>query len=107
MLTWQQTAPTTTYALADAKTTCAALSASLGGANWRVPTIKELLPLVDYSTASAPFLGLNGFSDLPSSYCWSSSRLVRSTTDAWAVSFTPGSTCSYGATSLFSVRCTR
>ena len=50
-LTWQRSTPTTMYGSDDARATCAsaAVAAALGGAGWRLPTVKELSTLVDYS----------------------------------------------------------
>jgi hypothetical protein len=51
-LTWQQTVSSTTYTWADAKTYCAGVGTSLGGTGWRLPTLKELQTIVDYSQSN-------------------------------------------------------
>ena len=51
-LTWQRVAPTTgRRKLADAKTYCAT-GTGLSGTGWRLPTVKELLTLVDFTKPS-------------------------------------------------------
>src|SRR6202142_4217978 len=52
-LTWQRTAPSKEYTWADAKTYCAGVGAALSGTGWRLPTMKELLTIVD-ETRSVP-----------------------------------------------------
>lgn len=59
-LTWQQTAPATTYTWDDAKSYCAGVGASLAGTGWRVPTVEELRTIVD-PTQGEP---INRFDDL-------------------------------------------
>ena len=45
-LTWQQTSPAAIFTWSDAKKTCATLG--LAGGGWRLPTLVELLSLVDF-----------------------------------------------------------
>jgi hypothetical protein len=107
-LTWQQTAPTTTYTWANGKAYCASAAVSaLGGSGWRLPTVKELLTLVDYSHASAPYIDENAFPGTPASGFWSSSPVAGSPSFAWIVNFINGNTGSYTAVYTDSVRCVR
>jgi hypothetical protein len=106
-LTWQQTVSSTAYNLADAKTYCAGVGASLGGTGWRVPTIKELRSIVDFSQTD-PAIDPNAFSATPSAEFWSSSPLAGSSSYAWSVGFRYGVASStvvsfYGG----AVRCVR
>ena len=50
-LTWQRAATAAQYAMADAKTYCGspATATALGGSGWRLPTLKELQSLIDFS----------------------------------------------------------
>jgi Protein of unknown function (DUF1566) len=90
-LTWQQTVSSTTYyTWADAKTYCAGVGASLGGTGWRLPTLKELQSLVDYSQSTAPMIDPNAFPSTPASSFWSASRLAGSPSNAWSVNFSGG-----------------
>jgi len=83
-LTWQQVVSTTTYTWADAKTYCASatLSAALGGSGWRLPTVKELQTIVDYSQTSNPLIDPTAFPATALNYLWSASP--------WAGSSPPG-----------------
>jgi hypothetical protein len=105
-LTWQQTAAVGTYAWAAAKTYCQALS--LGGAHWRLPTMKELQSIVDYSQSGAPFVDPSAFPATPPTSFWSSSLAPGSPTSAWSVSFNNGGTTfTIATTTTFAVRCVR
>jgi len=76
----------------------------LGGHDdWRVPTIEELLTLVDYSR-------VNPATDLPrmpSEWFWSSSSYAGSASTAWDVLFSPGLVNRYDKTNTYYVRCVR
>jgi Protein of unknown function (DUF1566) len=89
-LTWQQTVPSTAYTWANAKTYCAGVGASLGGTGWRLPTIKELQTIVDYSQTS-PSIDTTAFPSTPADWFWSSSPLAGSSSNAWVVLFFDGS----------------
>jgi Protein of unknown function (DUF1566) len=105
-LTWQQTVSSTTYTWDAAKTYCAGLGASLGGTGWRVPMIKELLSIVDFSQ-TVPAIDPNAFPSTPSAEFWSSSPLAGSSSVAWVVGFSYGYT-GYGVVSVAGpVRCVR
>jgi hypothetical protein len=101
-LTWQQTAPAATYALAPAKTYCKTLS--LAGTGWRLPTRKELQTIVDYSQPS-PAIDPTAFPATAS--FWSSSPVVGSPALAWYVLFPSGLTYSAGVSNAYDVRCVR
>jgi Protein of unknown function (DUF1566) len=105
-LTWQQTAPSTTYTWANAKTYCAGVGASLGGTGWRLPTLKELQTIVDYSQSN-PSIDSTAFPSTPVASFWSSSPLAGSSSLAWYVSFVLGDTDSFGISNTNNVRCVR
>ena len=88
-LTWQQTVPSTAYTWANAKTYCAGVGASLGGTGWRLPTLKELQTIVDYSQSN-PSIDSTAFPSTPAAWFWSSSPLAGSSSDAWVVAFNAG-----------------
>jgi len=106
-LTWQQTAPM--YSWANAKTYCAsaAVSASLGGTGWRLPTIKELQTIVDYSQYS-PAIDSTAFPSTPPIWFWSSSLCAGQSSCVWIINFGDGHTVTETAlTNGAYVRCVR
>jgi len=107
-LTWQQTATSSQLGWADAKTHCAGVGASLGGTGWRLPTMKELLSLVDYSQSIGPMIDLNAFPSTIGNGFWSSSPYLLVSSSWNLVHFGSGSTLWTSATSgLGFVRCVR
>jgi hypothetical protein len=88
-LTWQRAIDVGPYDLASATAYCAALT--LGGFGWRVPTVKELVTLVDVSMtdASLPTIDPTAFPMTPNTYFWSSTPLPDGSSN-WSVSFGSG-----------------
>ena len=107
-LTWQQQVSATTYAWSSAGTYCTANTPTLPGPGWRLPTLKELQTLADYTIASpGPTIDPTAFPNTPSTAFWTSSPLAGTTGSAWYVNFSSGST-GYLATSYPNqVRCVR
>ena len=106
-LTWQQTISSNSYAWADAKTYCAGVGSRLGGTSWRLPTLKELQSLVDYSQTISPRIDSTAFPGAPSLWAWSASPLAGSSSGAWGVYFLNG--CPYydDVSYMTYVRCVR
>jgi hypothetical protein len=102
-LMWQQAVPATTSAQAAAVATCATLTLA-GDDDWRLPSVIELVSIVDYGHAS-PSINGTYFPGTPPGYFWSSSSI--GTTYAWKVSFTDGSTSTEDFTATYNVRCVR
>jgi hypothetical protein len=78
----------------------------LAGAGWRLPTLKELLTIVDESRMN-PSVDPKAFPSTPSDFFWSLSTVGGSTGTARDVFFGDGSTNTYNVTSSFYVRCVR
>jgi hypothetical protein len=75
--------------------------------DWRLPSKKELVSLVDYSVAS-PGPTINAvFTGSLSSFYWTSADLAGSQTNGWAVSFNDGHVSYVSKTATFPVRCVR
>lgn len=60
-----------------------------GAMDWRVPSRKELLTIVDNSR-TGPAIDTNYFPNTRSGFCWSSSPSIHLWTAAWTVSFVNG-----------------
>jgi len=98
-LEWQADVPEQVFTWEDAK----AYAASLGD-GWRLPTVKELLSLVDYETHNP---ACSVFPDCPSKGFWSSSVYSGDTTTAWSVYFGNGYTDHSDVRFTCRVRCVR
>jgi len=88
--------------------TCCENSTFAGQTDWRLPNVRELMSIVDYSMPAAPFINQTAFPNTQSSFYWSSTTYVLSTASAMYVSFASSLDVSY-YTKTFSlyVRCVR
>ncbi|MBN2824246.1 MAG: DUF1566 domain-containing protein [Campylobacterales bacterium] len=78
----------------------------LGGhADWRVPTITELLTLVSYNRYKPAIIG--GFNFVEDNFYWSSTRFKDDATKNWGVDFRDGSSEANGVSYDRRVRCVR
>lgn len=90
-LAWQQLVSAGRYSWDDARTYCKALD--LKGVGWRLPTIKELLTIVDEAATPAidpVFLPTTDPSYAPDStkgQYWSSTRSASYDSEAWELDF--------------------
>jgi hypothetical protein len=100
-LVWQRQASATSMNWADAKTYCA-------NAGLRLPTVKELLSIVDLTVPSpGPTIDQKAFPSTPASYFWTSSPYAGSSGDAWGVYFFNGYSGYVGVGNSDRVRCVR
>jgi hypothetical protein len=107
-LTWQRAQSATAYPWTGAKAYCASAGTILDGAGWRLPTIKELQTLIDYSLLrTGPMIDPIAFPPPVLDYFWSSTPLAGSATAAWYVHFNLGVPVSDLATIPLYVRCVR
>lgn len=112
-LVWQQTVPTTGgdngtggYLWSNAKTYCTNLN--LNGSGWRLPTVKELLTLVDVADQNPSIdNSMSGFPTAPSGVFWSATPQAGSPSQAWSVDFLTGETAVDGVAGPSRVRCVR
>lgn len=98
-LEWQADVPDRTFTWAEAKEYAASL-----GDGWRLPTIKELLTLVDYEKYKP---ACSVFPNCPQDTFWSSSAYSGVATSAWGVFFDFGNVYSSGVGNTYRVRCVR
>lgn len=80
-LVWQQSVPSTQYTQPEAAMYCAGLN--LGGyTDWRLPSVIELLSIVDRSTY-APSINAAAFPNTPSQWFWSSTPYAGAVIPVW------------------------
>lgn len=72
------------------------LSDGSSAGDWRLPTMKELCSLVDFSRRDPALPSGHMFSAVPSGYHWSATRLAYHSGLAWIVYFESGTTCYEG-----------
>lgn len=102
-LIWQQGVPATRYNWVKAKEYCKDLA--LADYNdWRLPSIIELVSVVDLSQLISTF-NHTYFPSTPSDMFWSSSPFVGSSSFAWGVTFHHGYSTSVDVSILNYVRC--
>jgi hypothetical protein len=107
-LTWQQLPASTAMTFAAARSTCAGLGGTLGGAGWRLPTEKELLTLVDFAQTAPPFIDSTAFPGTPpSEYSWASTWSSNSGTYGWVVDFNDAIGLTSALSNAATVRCVR
>jgi hypothetical protein len=117
MLTWQQAANLTGMVWANAGPYCAGLTGPAGG-GWRLPTVKELTTLLDYTRPGSPFIDPVAFPGVPAQSSkgavngfWSSTSLVGMsvglTQGAWLVYFDSAATQPNPLNVGGAVRCVR
>jgi len=92
-LIWQKAASTTKMSWEQALAHCENLDLA-GFTDWRMPTIKELRRLVDYSKYN-PSIDPAIFPNTLSSVYWSSTTYENSTNGAWGIDFYNGHEDSY------------
>ena len=103
-LTWQRKVPPGKYTHAEALAYAASLK--LGGGGWRLPTVQELVSLVDY-TRRTPSIDVKAFPDTPSEWFWSATPPAGGSSSAWLVHFSVGYVLDSGVTNTYRVRCVR
>ncbi len=102
-LRWERAPTAQTMSFEDARSYCDGLTLD-GRAHWRVPTLPELLTLVDEHVA-APAIDRAAFPGAPADAVWTSSTLANGTELAWYVRFDRGSGLYGRLIEPFHVRC--
>ena len=104
-LMWQRNVPEDRFKLKDAKQYAAELR--IGGySNWRVPTLQELVALVD-RTKHEPYIDTEAFPNTPLDWFWTVSPYDSSNYYVWVVYFGNGDSSSLGVNYPSRVRCVR
>jgi hypothetical protein len=102
-LTWQKMLAAEEFAWAGADAYCKGLD--LAGGGWRLPTIAELLSLVEGS--SSPRIDTDVFPGTGPDSFWSSSAYEATAGFAWFVTFGDGSAGGFQLANMGRVRCVR
>jgi hypothetical protein len=105
-LMWERSASASTFTQSQANEYCA--SEKTGGfSDWRVPTVVELVSLVDYSESS-PSIDPVAFPGTPQlAYFWTSTPFAGNGSNAWVVYFYYGHTYYKSVANTYNVRCVR
>lgn len=103
-LTWQRYVDPDDYEWAEAKQYCMQLG--LDGGGWRLPTVKELLTLVD-PTRADPAIDPKVFPLTPDRNFWSATQLAKATAVAWYVDFGYGHADYTSNIQEYRVRCVK
>ncbi|MEI6806687.1 MAG: DUF1566 domain-containing protein [Myxococcaceae bacterium] len=107
-LIWQQHAPASTYTQSEGVAYCTNLNLGGFSSGWRLPTIKELATLVDYSVPQySLMMDATAFAGEPASWFWSSTPLADTPAYAWNVHFDVGNVNDNYVSNILFVRCVR
>ncbi len=104
-LVWQRVVPSASSTYADATLYCDRLTLA-GSTDWRLPTLIELLSIVDYSLSN-PAINRTAFPSTPSQTFWSSSRFAGNNGNGWVVAFPNGNSSPNDLLDVYRVRCVR
>lgn len=105
-LVWQRSTPDRIFDLAGARAYCGALTLA-GQDGWRLPSMTELLTLIDEGAAVAPMIDTTAFPNTPGEAFWTTSDFGGASGMAWQVYFDRGNGL-YGLSSAqFRARCVR
>ena len=112
-LVWQRQVAAAAVSPSAATSACQSFSAPGYPSGWRLPSVKELLTLVDEDahdvfengTLDTKAISLFAFPNTPSHCFWTSSAAPGGGTDAWAVDFTDGSAEIHHASDTCYARC--
>jgi hypothetical protein len=103
---WQQAVPSAEYTWANAVAYCPTLTLA-GHSDWRLPSVIELVSIVDIGQSS-PSINGTYFPSTPATNFWSSSPAADSPSNAWNVNFGIGVVGDgYDVSNTFGVRCVR
>jgi len=105
-LEWQQVDDDAYRTQDVARTYCNGLTLG-GSSDWRLPTVKELLTLVNHElTPSSPSIE-PVFTGTDNEVYWSTTPLAGSASKAWGVFFGPGEATNGSVSNAARVRCVR
>ncbi len=104
-LEWQSNVSDVKYHHAGAVSYCDSLSYG-GYDDWRLPSVKELLTIIDYSK-NGIMIDENYFTDTPASYLWADKESLASANYFWSVNLPDGMVAANYYDSEYNVKCVR
>ena len=103
-LTWQRAASPSTYQQGDAVAYCSMLT--LGGASWRLPKMKEIVTILDFSAVDpAPTIDATAFPGTIADDYWTSTLYAGLVGNAWYANFSASYTDTDVVTDMKYARC--
>jgi len=105
-LIWQQEDDDTRRIWEEACSYCDDLTLA-GYSDWRLPSKKELMSIVNYGTGIFLSIDITYFSNTHGSFYWSSTTYVDNSSYAWDVNFSNGSVIHHSKSGNSYVRCVR
>ncbi len=88
-LLWQRAVPDKKFPFGEAQNYCKQLNLA-GKKGWRVPTLPELLTLIDERATTVPLIDQAAFPNTPSEQFWTSTVFANSPITSWYVFFNRG-----------------
>ena len=101
MLRWKQNLEPMSYTWTAAQGRCQ----QLAGGSWRVPSMKELMTIVDVRQKTPPVIDAVAFPGTAPDFFWTSSQFASNSSLTWTVTFLDGSANIDGAANMYAVRC--
>jgi len=105
-LIWERALSARGFDFDEARAYCSALTVD-NQTGWRVPSVVELLTLIDERASSAPMIDALAFPDTPADRFWSSTEFDGRPGQAWHVYFDHGSALYGLPNEQLRVRCVR
>jgi hypothetical protein len=105
-LVWQRSTPDRTFGLDDARAYCTGLTLA-GQQDWRLPSMTELLTLIDEGATAAPMIDTTAFPSTPGEAFWTFTDFGGASGMAWQVYFDRGNGLYGLSTAQFRARCVR
>jgi hypothetical protein len=106
-LVWQRGTAEQRYKWADAASYCSGLNLGGFSSGWRLPSLDELMGIVDKSRSGSPYIDTDAFPNTSSSWYWTSTPFAGDSGYAWYVSFDNGYSGYFDTTYTRWVRCVR
>jgi hypothetical protein len=105
-LVWERGSSPDQLTLGEASAYCSQLGAG-GVTDWRLPSILELVTLLDFTRTAGPMIDTATFPDTAAFNYWSSTPVEGAAGDLWQVGFDYGYVSTFASNFTIRVRCVR